>query len=37
MLDRIRAYRDQIDPSTLVQNVRWVPERSARAAESMPA
>jgi len=37
MLDRIRAYRDEIDPSTLVQNVRWVPEPSARAAESMPA
>jgi len=27
MLIRIREQRDRIDPATLVQNVRWVPER----------
>ena len=25
MLHEIRAHRDQIDPATLVQNIRWVP------------
>jgi len=37
MLERIRGQRERIDASTLVQNVRWVPEPSARAAESLPA
>jgi UDP-sulfoquinovose synthase len=29
MLLRIRAHRDRIDPTTLVQNVRWVPNAPA--------
>ena len=28
MLHEIRAHRDQIDPATLVQNIRWVPTPS---------
>ena len=28
MLHEIRAHRDQIDPATLVQNIRWVPPPS---------
>jgi UDP-sulfoquinovose synthase len=26
MLDKIQAHESRIDPATLVQNVRWVPE-----------
>lgn len=29
MLAKIKAHEDRIDPTTLVQNVRWVPERPA--------
>ena len=29
MLAKIADHRDRIDPATLVQNVRWIPERSA--------
>ncbi|HEX5015802.1 MAG TPA: NAD-dependent epimerase/dehydratase family protein [Candidatus Limnocylindrales bacterium] len=32
MLAKIRDHRGQIDPTTLVQNVRWVPEAMAAAA-----
>ena len=32
MLDRIRDHRDRIDASTLIQNVRWVPESAGGAA-----
>lgn len=31
MLLKIKAYEDRIDPTTLVKNVRWVPERSTPA------
>jgi UDP-sulfoquinovose synthase len=38
MLVKIRDYADHIDVSTLIQNVRWVPESSASAArETTPA
>jgi UDP-sulfoquinovose synthase len=26
MLEKIRAHRDRIDPTTLVQDVRWIPK-----------
>ena len=32
MLDKIRQHAERVDPSTLVQQVRWVPERSATSA-----
>ena len=32
MLLRIADQRDRIDPTTLVQNVRWVPEAAVEAA-----
>jgi UDP-sulfoquinovose synthase len=35
MLGRIQEHRDRIDPSTLVQNVRWVPESGRRAVASV--
>ena len=33
MLGRIAAHRDRIDPTALVRNVRWVPDRPAPAAD----
>jgi UDP-sulfoquinovose synthase len=34
MLDRIAANRDRIDPSTLVQGVRWVPDAASGGSRS---
>lgn len=37
MLDRIKEHRERIDPTTLVQNVRWLPESLAVAAPAAGA
>jgi len=37
MLAKIQTHAAQVDPATLVQDVRWVPEPGARATERTPA
>ena len=37
MLAKIQMHAAQVDPATLVQDVRWVPEPGARATERTPA
>jgi hypothetical protein len=37
MLEKIRAHRDRIDPTTLVQDIRWVPPALEAATPAVAA